>query len=1053
LSNARYARKRWSLRTARITLAVLLLLLSTGIFNHPGKAQSYVPELPEAPDATIQLNITTWDGSELEEMDVFLIDGGENGYPGEEVEEGQYVFSGLEMAEYYIMIHSQHYEFYTSIDLRTKNLVVPIVLKPYDHPQHFRFFPEYYGNNDPGVLSGTLEWEEPYSLREYVEEYLVYFVDRDGNRLTQEPLAIAPVYEPNIEFFHYDITINEAEIPQGAEFLQLYIWSDGVEIPTSARVYLWDQSSHAPAGVHMIDKDPSPDMVEYTIRWNKLPNEEEAIKYYVISYHDDYYGNEFNILYVKPTGQDVYEVTLDRKDAVLLEDYIEPLYLSWIGPDDERALYSEMIPIENNISSLQSLPGYDVELERPDWLRFNDVQPDANQIEGALMWNSSNPMGVYELYFLNPNRQVIQGLSRIYSPYYGDYNYYWIPNTSVPQGAEYIGLFSRSPYGVSTESAVWRLSTSVEGLELLADDSYLQGISFRNTQSLREGDQIHLELPDKFTFIEEPDLSNTMLFSLMDGMVPVSTEIERSGNRLIFTLDYFASPIDEFTELGISFDSIVRIPTIIGSYPIQVRTSADPVPATAWLQVAGSRPAIGPDPVPIPNGGIVEFDNGITVDLGGASVPSGAAIVVKDAANEVTWPGGMSPNGPILDFSFTSDEGNQLPGPVMITLPVSGNATAQNTGVFYYNPSSSQWEYQVTGIFNGRAYAKLEHFSIYGVFQASQAASVEANPVGMAEVGTEITLFTSEAGATIYYTLDGTTPTRNGLVYDPLNKPRVGPNGLFINAAAVKSGMIDSQIATFGYSVMQPAQLEAILFDPEDVIELQPEFNGAEKHYTATVTSDVYQIYMNPVPAVQGSYMTLYVNNVKQSVTEAVYLNPGYNTLQIEVSAQHYSPQTYWIDIYKETSPGGSPGSADIISISYGGAPLDRYYNYYELFDLPATVDQVQLDIKLADPNATVEVNGAEYVEGQLNISPLRYGHNEVELSVYGSGGETKRYYIVVYRSMDINEDELFDIADVALLIRQQYDINDDGKFDQYDIEDMLRIITYGHYIPSIPPM
>jgi hypothetical protein len=1027
----------------RITLALLLLLISTGIFNHPSKAESYVPGLPEAPDATIQLNITAWDGSPLEDLDIYLIDDSENGYPGEEVAEGQYVFSGLEMGYYFVEIDSLAYNRYNErIDLRTKNMVVPIVLKPEDDPRMFHFY-SYDEDSTLGTLTGMLSWSAPYFGDNHIDRYLVYFVDKNGVRLTQEPLAEEPIswmQEPPL----YEVFLEGESIPPDAQFLQLYVEIGGELIPTSAKVYLWDESSHAPMGVHMIDQDPSPDIVEYMLRWKKHPNE-EAIKYYVLGYYEDY-DRDYSILYIEPTGQDVYEISLDKKDAVQPGHFIAPMYLTWIGLDDERASYHEETIIANNISSVQSLPGFDEELEEPEHFRFYNVQSDASRIEGELIWNSSNPLGVYELYFLDLNKQVIQGFNRIYSPPYGDYNYYWIPSTPVPQGAEYIGLFSRSPNGVSLEPAVWRLSTSVEDLELLADDSYLQGIIFRSTQSLREGDQIHLELPDEFTFVEEPNPSNTLLISMEDGMTQVPTDIVKSGNILTLTLDYRESSMDEFTKLGISFDSIVRIPTISGSYPIQVSTTTDPVPATVWLQVAGYRHEIGPNPVPIPTGGIVEFDNGVTVDLNGASVPSGAVIVVKDATNEVTWHGGMIPNGPILDFSFTSDEGNQLPGPVMITLPVSGNATAQNTGVFYYNPSSPQWEYQVTGIFNGRAYVKLEHFSIYGVFQTSQAASVEAYPVGMAEVGMEITLSTSEAGATIYYTLDDTTPTRKSLIYDPFNKPRVGPNGLFMNAIAVKPGMIDSQIATFRYSVMQPAQLEAIMFDPEDVIELQPEFNGAQLQYTATVTSDVYQININPIAAIQGSDIALYVNNVKQTVTEAVYLNPGHNALWIEVSAPNRSSQTYWIDVYKEIP-------SDIISISYGGVPLDRYYNFYELFDLPASVDQVQLDVKLADPTATVEVIGAEYEDGKLIIAPLRYGYNEVVLWVNPSGGEMKRYHITVSRSMDINGDERYDISDVALFIRQQYDMNGDGKFDRYDIEEMLRPITYGHYGPSIPPM
>ncbi len=66
-------------------------------------------------------------------------------------------------------------------------------------------------------------------------------------------------------------------------------------------------------------------------------------------------------------------------------------------------------------------------------------------------------------------------------------------------------------------------------------------------------------------------------------------------------------------------------------------------------------------------------------------------------------------------------------------------------------------------------------------------------------VPVHIAITTSTAGATIYYTLDGTTPTSSSTLYQaPLHIWRVAGNP--IKAIAVKSGMEDSDVVTQVYS-------------------------------------------------------------------------------------------------------------------------------------------------------------------------------------------------------------------------------------------------------------
>lgn len=86
---------------------------------------------------------------------------------------------------------------------------------------------------------------------------------------------------------------------------------------------------------------------------------------------------------------------------------------------------------------------------------------------------------------------------------------------------------------------------------------------------------------------------------------------------------------------------------------------------------------------------------------------------------------------------------------------------------------------------------------------AAPATEAVATPTaskssGTYATGTAITLATKTEGATIYYTLDGTTPTKNSTKYTGeiiLGKDMV------IKAIAVKSGMDDSTVAIFTYTI------------------------------------------------------------------------------------------------------------------------------------------------------------------------------------------------------------------------------------------------------------
>ena len=83
----------------------------------------------------------------------------------------------------------------------------------------------------------------------------------------------------------------------------------------------------------------------------------------------------------------------------------------------------------------------------------------------------------------------------------------------------------------------------------------------------------------------------------------------------------------------------------------------------------------------------------------------------------------------------------------------------------------------------------------------SQVATPTASPAaGEVASGTEVTLATTTEGATILYTLDGSTPDMSSDVFDPQN-PIVITAGVTVKAIAVCDGYDPSAVLTAAYTV------------------------------------------------------------------------------------------------------------------------------------------------------------------------------------------------------------------------------------------------------------
>lgn len=101
-------------------------------------------------------------------------------------------------------------------------------------------------------------------------------------------------------------------------------------------------------------------------------------------------------------------------------------------------------------------------------------------------------------------------------------------------------------------------------------------------------------------------------------------------------------------------------------------------------------------------------------------------------------------------------------------------------------------------------------------------ATPTATPAaGQVSSGTLVTLNTETGGASIYYTLDGSTPTTSST---PYTGPIVINNSTTIKAIAVKTGMSDSDVMTAIYTITPQAPIPPA--DPQDPGELAGDVDG-----------------------------------------------------------------------------------------------------------------------------------------------------------------------------------------------------------------------------------
>lgn len=227
----------------------------------------------------------------------------------------------------------------------------------------------------------------------------------------------------------------------------------------------------------------------------------------------------------------------------------------------------------------------------------------------------------------------------------------------------------------------------------------------------------------------------------------------------------------------------------------------------------------------------------------------------------------------------------------------------------------------------------------------------------------------------IRYTIDGTEPTSESMLYDTQNQPTAVAGGsLTVRAIAQKDGMIDSNAQTFVYTIStlsDNANLTGILASTDssfsNLFAVTPEGSAGTTIYAATVSKVVNAVYVNALTEHVGAMVSMFKDGLPVTVSNAVYLNVGVNPVHIIVIAENGNRQAFTLNINKLGS-----GNADISGIRYGNEPLLQSGNTFML-NVGWDMATVNVLVDLSDPTAQMTVTGATYDMTVIHIKDLSF--------------------------------------------------------------------------------
>ena len=188
---------------------------------------------------------------------------------------------------------------------------------------------------------------------------------------------------------------------------------------------------------------------------------------------------------------------------------------------------------------------------------------------------------------------------------------------------------------------------------------------------------------------------------------------------------------------------------------------------------------------------------------------------------------------------------------------------------------------------------------------------------------------------------------------------------------------------------------------------LQPSFSGSNTEYTVDLSNNVTSVTVTAQPAVAGDSVTI---NGQATTSRSIDLGEAGTTtpVNVVVSESGTNSRTYTV-LFRKAS---LTGNNSLRSLSISPGSLEPEFNAntlsYEV-SVASSVNSIRVTPTLADPAATITVNGQTTSSGQAQTIPLRDSGltTILTITVTAQNGSQKPYFITVNRTAQSSDNNL----------------------------------------------
>ena len=197
-------------------------------------------------------------------------------------------------------------------------------------------------------------------------------------------------------------------------------------------------------------------------------------------------------------------------------------------------------------------------------------------------------------------------------------------------------------------------------------------------------------------------------------------------------------------------------------------------------------------------------------------------------------------------------------------------------------------------------------------------------PEGRIIIGSDVEITCDTEDATIYYTTDGTEPTKKSDVY---KEPITVEKDVTIKAYAVKKNYKDSKIVEASYTVFTP-KVENPVFNPvagevevDSYVMIFTRTEGATIYYTTdgTKPSTKSNVYKDPIQIVEDT--TIKAVAVKEGYSNSTTKTSVYTVPKPKCEAPIFNPDEFEVESGTEIVITASPSDAEIYYTTDGSEP------------------------------------------------------------------------------------------------------------------------------------